>query len=325
MGKICHLTIGVRSISPNLIYARIKKAAGKTVAFRLLFERVKIGHTYAMEKLRGLYRYLREKYNLLSLKKYTTIAGTLVFFLIMSIVPLSFWLTLLIGRLPINTDQVLSLPVFDSVKDMLFYVQKEAANATTGASVILIFTTLYSSTNLFYQMRRSGELIYDYHREKEGLRLRLGALALLIIVMAMVVVFLLIFALGGFLFSRIVSKVWERLVDYLLLTAVAFLLVLLLNVYLCPFRAKWKSFLFGTAVTVVLWAVAIVGFSVYLKISNVGRLYGALSTLIVFLLWLYVLMIGFIVGVILNSEKVLQQDKKKKRQIKKRKRGILFL
>jgi membrane protein len=78
-------------------------------------------------------------------------------------------------------------------------------------------------------------------------------------------------------------------------------------------------------VTVVLWAVAIVGFSVYLKISNVGRLYGALSTLIVFLLWLYVLMIGFIVGVILNSEKVLQQDKKKKRQIKKRKRGILFL
>lgn len=277
-----------------------------------------------MEKLRGLYRYLREKYNLLSLKKYTTIAGTLVFFLIMSIVPLSFWLTLLIGRLPINTDQVLSLPVFDSVKDMLFYVQKEAANATTGASVILIFTTLYSSTNLFYQMRRSGELIYDYHREKEGLRLRLGALALLIIVMATVVVFLLMFALGGFLFSRVVSKVWERIVDYLLLTAVAFLLVLLLNAYLCPFRAKWSSFLFGTMVTVVLWAVAIVGFSVYLKISNVGRLYGALSTLIVFLLWLYVLMIGFIVGVILNSEKVLQQDKKKKRQIKKRKRGILF-
>ena len=278
-----------------------------------------------MEKLKEIYRYLREKYNLLTLKKYTTIAGTLVFFLIMSIVPLSFWLTLLVGRLPIQADQVLSLPVFDSVKDMLFFVQKEAANATTSASVILIFTTLYSATNLFYQMRKSGELIYDYHREQEGLRLRLGALALLILVMATVVVFLLVFALGGLLFSRILSKVWEQIADYALLAAVAFLLVLLLNAYVCPFRAKLRSFLFGTTVTVVAWAAAIVGFSVYLKISNVSRLYGALSTLIVFLLWLYVLMIGFIVGVILNSEKFSTQAKTKKRQIKKKKRGILFL
>ena len=93
-----------------------------------------------MGKLRAVYRYLRGKYDLLSLKKYSTIAGTLVFFLIMSIVPLSFWLSLLIGRLPIQTEKVLSLPVFDSVKDILFYVQREAANATTGASIILIFT-----------------------------------------------------------------------------------------------------------------------------------------------------------------------------------------
>ena len=278
-----------------------------------------------MEKLRGLFRYLREKYNLLSLKKYTTIAGTLVFFLIMSIVPLSFWLTLLIGRLPIQADKVLSLPVFDSVKDMLFYVQREAQNATTGASVVLIFTTLYSSTNLFYQMRKSGELIYDYHPESQGLKLRLGALVLLIIVMATVIVFLLTFALGSFLFSRLLSKTWERIADYTLLTAVAFLLVLLLNMYICPFKAKLRSFLLGTSVTVVAWAVAILGFSVYLKISNVSRLYGALSTLIVFLLWLYILMIGFIVGVILNSEQILKKQKKQKRQIKKKKGGILFL
>jgi uncharacterized BrkB/YihY/UPF0761 family membrane protein len=95
-----------------------------------------------MEKLRALYRYLRKQYDILSLKKYTTIAGTLVFFLIMSIVPLSFWITLLVGRLPIQTEQVLSLPVFDSVKEVLLYVQREAENATAGASLILILTTL---------------------------------------------------------------------------------------------------------------------------------------------------------------------------------------
>lgn len=260
-----------------------------------------------MEKLRAVYRYLREKYDLLSLKKYNTIAGTLVFFLIMSIVPFSFWMTLIIGRLPIDTGRVLSLSVFDSVKDILLYVQKEATNATASASVILIFTTLYSSTNLFYQMRRSGEIIYDFHRERQGLRLRVGALVLLIIVMASVVTFLLIFALGSFLFSRLLSGWWAKLADYLLLTAVAFFLVLLLNMYICPYKTSVRNFLFGTVITVVAWVGAVIGFSVYLRISNVNRLYGALSTIIVFLLWLYILMICFVVGVILNSEKILAQ------------------
>ena len=260
-----------------------------------------------MEKLRAVYRYLREKYDLLSLKKYNTIAGTLVFFLIMSIVPFSFWMTLIIGRLPIDTGRVLSLSVFDSVKDILLYVQKEATNATASASVILIFTTLYSSTNLFYQMRRSGEIIYDFHRERQGLRLRVGALVLLIIVMASVVTFLLIFAIGSFLFSRLLSGWWAQLADYLLLTAVAFFLVLLLNMYICPYKTSVRNFLFGTVITVVAWVGAVIGFSVYLRISNVNRLYGALSTIIVFLLWLYILMICFVVGVILNSEKILAQ------------------
>lgn len=273
-----------------------------------------------MEKLRALYYYVKEKYDLLSLRKYTTVAGTLVFFLIMSIVPLSFWLSLIIGRLPVDTEEILSLPVFDSVKNVLLYVQKEAMNATTGASVILVVTTLYSSTNLFYQMRRSGEIIYDYPYERQGLKLRLGALLLLVIVMALVVIFLLIFALGGFLFSRLLSQTWELLADYALLTLVSFALVLLLNMYICPHKAPIRCFLPGTFVTVVAWITAVIGFSVYLKISNVTRLYGALSAIIVFLLWLYVLMICFIVGVIFNSERViLEQTHPKKKKNKNRK------
>lgn len=272
-----------------------------------------------MERLRAAYRYLREKYDLLSLKKYTTIAGTLVFFLIMSIVPLTFWFTLLVGKLPVDTEEVLSLPVFDSVKDILLYVQKEAQNATTSVSVILIFTTLYSSTNLFYQMRRSGEIVYDYHRERQGIRLRIGALILLLIVMVAVVAFLLFFALGSFIFSRVLPSAWKILADYLLLGTTSFFLVLILNVYICPYKVKLRAFLPGTCITVLAWIGAVIGFAVYLKISNLTRLYGALSTLIVFMLWLYVLMICFITGVILNSERVMKMCKKTRRKKDKKK------
>ncbi len=277
-----------------------------------------------MEKIKNAYRYAKEKYRLLTTKRYTTLAGTLVFFLIMSIMPLSFWLTLIIGRLPISTENLLSLSVFKSVEKVLTFVQQEALNATTGASVVLVITTLYSATNLFYQIRRSGEIIYDFHEERLGLRLRLGALVLLIIVMAGAVAFLLVFALGSFLISRLLSSAWERVADYALLIALAFLLVLLLNMYICPYKEKAKSFLTGTILTVVAWAIAVAGFSLYLRVGNLSRLYGALSTVIVFLLWLYVLMICFIVGVIFNSEKILKKQEKqtkKHRGIKKKKRA----
>lgn len=264
-----------------------------------------------MGKLRAAYRFLRKKYDLLSLKKYTTIAGTLVFFLIMSIIPLSFWISLVIGKLSIAADDILALPIFDSVKDMFFFVQREARSATTGASIVLIITTLYSSTNLFYQMRRSGELIYDEHPKRQGLRVRLGALLLLFIVMAAVVVFLTVFAAGSYLFSRVLSKGWEMLADYILLVIVSFFLVLLLNAYICPHKEKIMLFLPGTILTVALWVGAVLGFSVYLKLVNLSKLYGALSTLIVFLLWLYILMVCFIIGVIINSDGVRLAHKKK--------------
>lgn len=271
-----------------------------------------------MEKLRKFYRFLKGKYDLLALKKYTTIAGTLVFFLIMSIVPFCFWLTLLIGKLPVDIEGIFELSVFDSVKNILLYVQKEASGATTGASVVLVITTLYSSTNLFYQMRKSGEIIYDFHRKKQGLRLRVGALVLMFVIIFMFVAFLLLFAVGTFLFSRYFPKALELVADYALLGLLAFALALILNMYICPYKQKPSSFLLGTFFTVGAWAVVSVGFALYLKISNLDKLYGALSAVIVFLLWLYVLMICFIVGVILNSEKITKQKRELNKERKER-------
>lgn len=300
--------IGAAVIAIAMIKQK-KGAAEKSAAFVL--KRGENVHTYEMEKLRKIYLYVKEKYEFLTMKKYTTLAGTLVFFLIMSIVPLSFWLTLLVGKLPVNTEQILQLPIFDSVKNVLLYVQKEAANATGGASLLLLITTLYSATNLFYQMRRSGEIIYDYYRKKQGIRLRLGALALMFVLMLTVVAFLLLFAVGTFLFSRYVSGVLERIADYSLLAVLAFALVWLLNAYICPYKTPMKQFLPGTALTVGAWAIAVAGFTLYLKISNMDKLYGALSTIIVFLLWLYILMICFIVGVIFNSDRIKTERKAK--------------
>ncbi|PWM01618.1 MAG: hypothetical protein DBY05_04595, partial [Clostridiales bacterium] len=115
---------------------------------------------------------------------------------------------------------------------------------------------------------------------------------------------------GAFVFSRIFPRWLELTADYGLMIAISFFLALLLNFYVCPYKTKIKELLPGTLITVAAWAIALIGFTVYLKIGNMGRLYGALSAIIVFMLWLYVLMICFVAGVIFNSEKISARESK---------------
>ena len=255
--------------------------------------------------------YFKQKYQLFTLKRYTTLSGTLVFFFIMSLVPLSFWLSLLLGKLPIDVESFLNLPVFESVKGVLQYIQTEARKATSGASIFLVLTTLYSASNFFYQMRRSGEIIYGFSNQKEGFKLRFSALLLLFAIIVIIIVAFAIFSLFMYVISNIFPSKIVGVVDYFLLIAISFLLVLLLNMYVCPYKRPIKDFIFGSLCTVAAWTIAVIGFSIYLKFSAMDRLYGALTTIILFLLWLYVLTIGFVVGVILNSEKIKKGVEKK--------------
>jgi membrane protein len=265
-----------------------------------------------MERLKQLAKYLHGRYAFLMQNRVTTLAGTLVFFLVMSIMPFAVWLTLVFGKLDLPVDKLVALPVFSSVKNMLTYIQKEAKAQSVGASVFLLATSLYSATSLFYHMRKSGEIIYGYRRKKSGWKIRLSALVATFAVMIVSVLSIFLAAGGMALSSALFSRVIAAIVGYLWLFAISFFTVLLLNAYLCPYRAPIKSFVFGSLATSVAWAVAIVGFSVYLKFSSAGKLYGALSTVIVFMLWLYVLMICFVAGAIFCSERVDKRKKSKK-------------
>ena len=128
-----------------------------------------------MGRTKRAYRYLKRKYLLLVEKRYTTLAGTLVFFLVMSVMPFSIWLSLVFGRLNLPVERLIEMPVFDSVKNMLTFIKTEAESKTNGASIFLIATTLYSATSLFYHMRKSGEIIYGYNRKKSGWKIRVSA------------------------------------------------------------------------------------------------------------------------------------------------------
>lgn len=253
-------------------------------------------------KVKTAVRFFKRKYDVLARKKYSTLAGTFVYFLVMSVMPFSVWLTILFGRMNLPVERVLEMPVFASVEGVLKFIRREAVLAQKGASIVLLFTSLYSATGLFYHMRRGGEIIYGYTRKKSGWRVRASALLFSFAVMLASALLLAVFAGGAVLFAKLFSGWLLFVCDYFLLLSLSFFLVLMLNAYVCPYKVKIGEIVKGTLFTVAAWAAALAGFAVYLKFGNTGRLYGAISAAFVFLLWLYVLMTCFVAGVAFNSE-----------------------
>lgn len=233
-------------------------------------------------------------------KRFSTLAGTLVYFLLMSVTPFLFWLVLIVGE--IDFSIIDDNEIFAAVTPVLEYLQTSAKGATGGAGIILLVTSLWSSTNFFYHLRRSGEIIYDSRIKKGGLSLRFSSLmavfaAIVLIAFATAVPFL-----GLGVLAVIMPEWLAQCISIIFLTLSSFFIALLLNIFACPYNLGFENTVQGVLLTVALWLVFAVGFTIYLRYANPQRLYGAIAAVIVFLLWCYLMVNSLVIGIIYNRK-----------------------
>ena len=245
-----------------------------------------------MSKIISLYKYFSDK-------RFSTIAGTLVYFLLMSIAPFILWLTLVCGNM--NIERFLSHELFAAVSPILRYLKSSAESAASGAGIILLVTTLYSSTNFFYHLRRSGEIIYNSHRVKGGIRLRIASLFLIFSAFLVAAILTATSVTGSWLLDKFMPSYVSDIITYSVITAAAFTAALILNIFACPYKLKASEAIPGSLLTTALWLIFIVGFNIYTVFANPERLYGKIAVIIIFLLWCYIMMSSFVIGIIYNG------------------------
>ncbi len=258
-------------------------------------------------RLRSLFAGARRAYGVLAAHRYTTIAGTLVFFFVISVVPFLFWLLLLFGNTGVAPEEILELELFGWAKELLVFLLENAEGAGRGASIFFLATTLWSCTGFFYHLRRSGEIIYESDRAKQGWKVRLSALGLTFVLLLFFAAAVLV-VLAGVYAVRFLSPWIAYPAEYILLFVVGFFAAWILNAYICPFPLGPSRTAPGSLLTAGLWLGASALFSVYLKFSGSEKLYGALSLVIVSLLFLYWMMICFTVGAIYNRCRIPSGD-----------------
>lgn len=242
-------------------------------------------------------------------KRFSTIAGTLVYFLLMSIAPFVVWLTLLLGNVQI--ERFLSGTLFISISPFLNYLESSAQHAASGAGIILIATSLYSSTNFFYHLRRSGEIIFGSSKVKGGIKLRiLSAIIIILTIFAFAFLAAVAFA-GRLVLLTFMPEILCDLISMVFAVLLTFLVVILLNLFACPYKLKFSEALTGSLLTTILWILFVIGFAIYVQFASPGKLYGAISSVIVFLIWCYFMMCCFVIGMVKNGSDMTRRQYKK--------------
>lgn len=249
--------------------------------------------------LKRTYRWIRRAFRALEERKYTTVAGTLSFFFILSVVPFAFWLVLLFGDSSLDAARLSEIEMFDWARELLLLLKENASGATAGAGVLFLATTLFSATGFFYHLRRSGEILYDYRARKHGWRVRVSAVLLTLGVLLFFAAAGAVFALAGVI-ARPLPALLRYPAVYSLLLVLGFFAAWILNSYICPYKCRPKDTALGSLITAAAWLAASGAFAVYLHFTDRERLYGALALLIVFLIWLYWMMICFTAGAVFN-------------------------
>lgn len=260
---------------------------------------------------RGVFERLRGAYRILAAHRYSTIAGTLVFFLVLSLFPFLFWLSLLFGNAALDVP-LHDLGLFGWAEDLFVLLREGARQAGRGTGVVFLATTLWSSTGFFYHLRRSGEMIYGCRRAKHGWKVRLSALFF-----TLCVLLYFAFAAGALFVAHLCATFLPAAVFYpalyLLALALCFFAAWMLNGYISPYRVKPSSTAAGSFFTALAWILASAAFTLYLRFSDKEKLYGALTVLVVFLLWLYWLMLCFVSGAIFNRVRMRGKKREQKR------------
>lgn len=165
----------------------------------------------------------------------------------------------------------------------------------TTVSIVLLLT---GAIGVFDQLRTSLNIIWDLKPQAKKPFVRYIIDRLFSFGMIASIAFLLIVsltlnaaiaALSGYLSGLLpaISQILIQLVEVVVSFGLTTLLFTLIYKFMSDVKMKWRSVLYGAMFTSVLFAVGKYLISIYISHSSVANTYGAASSVIVVLLWVY--------------------------------------
>ena len=234
-------------------------------------------------------------------KKSSTLAGALVFFTVLGLVPTAYLLSVmftLFGKELSIVTEVFSVKEFDEIKVFLLETVKKLS---AGGNAIAGLIAVYSSANLFVHLKLTGEFIYNC-KSSGGLTLRIFSIIGTIIISLVIVISIIFYAFLSVYINRALGKFLGLIINFTALFFISLIAVTLINLFTCPYKIKIREVFKGSLYTCVFSILFTLVFIVYVKFfASYGEIYGKIAVIPVFFGWLFIVMRCLVNGFIINA------------------------
>ena len=231
-------------------------------------------------------------YKRLMKKSYSTLSGSIAFFLIINGGSIAYLIMLIADLFDFKFE--VSNPTLNT---FLRSIESRVDYSNSFFAIFFIITSIYGASSLFFHLLKTGEMIYEEVNDKFTIIRRLTAIIFLLATIFIIELFFILLVLGDNVFP---NYFWH-VIKYIILLFIPYFISICINFFVTPHSVKFKEINKGACFTTLFWYVVTIGFTIYIKVfTNYKAIYGALTFFIVFMIWIYLLAQGLIIGIILN-------------------------
>ncbi|MEM7111643.1 MAG: YihY/virulence factor BrkB family protein [Chloroflexota bacterium] len=261
-----------------------------------------------MNILKTIFELFKEAGQAFAKDKASMLAAALAYYTVFSLAPLLVFSVFVAGTLfgESAVEGQLVEQIQDTVgREAAVVIQNILLNASSGSTGLIatIFSSallVFGASGVFNQLQQALNFIWGVVPEKaEGVAavMKLARQRGLTFLMVLIIGILL---LSTFILTAVIQAVSPIIVEYV---PPAAYVIPIINLAVTPFimwilfslifkvlpqtTVRWRDVWLGSAVTMLLFAAGIYLIGIYLSFNTAGSVYGAASSLIIILLWIY--------------------------------------
>ncbi len=243
-------------------------------------------------------------------------AGT-AWFIMLSFIPFMIMLLSLLQYFPFSEEafsyfdtEFIPLPIRDLTVSLLTDISEDTPSYVLPVAA---FTGLISASTGVDSLMKGLNIVYGRHEKRSFWKARLYCLLYTVVLLAIIVAVLAVLVFGVQVY-RVLSRMITVLPAENILMRFRFLVVpVLLTLFFTLLyntipnhRVRWYGEVAGAAVASIMWMVYSMLYSLYISYSGkISALYGSLTVIIIFMIWLYscvfIVYIGAYINVLLQS------------------------
>ena len=264
-----------------------------------------------MKTVYRLFYILRDFNWQMTRKNISAFASSTSFFLFLSMIPLLMALCAILPYTRLTEENLLmAITKFtpDAMNGLVVSVVSDVYARSAGTITIFAIVTIWSASKAMLALIRGLNAVNDFEERRNYFVLRFIACIYTVIILAATILALLVMVFGNVIVNLLLADIpplhilvqFVMRFRFLFSWAVLTFVFALIYAYVPSNKLRFRGQVPGAAFSAIMWGDASYAFSIYVDHFNGFGTYGGLTTVVIMMLWFYLLMYILMIGAHIN-------------------------